>query len=262
MTTTDQLQTSINNLSSRIDSQESRVSSLETRCHNTETEIVSLKNRVSNNEETLKGHTEIINKHEKAILLNTRRLQNIENTVVSYRISEGEYSSDGLSLDGRLPLKRPSITDVGSILVYLPAYTRDMLMELNEGMPSLIDYKWYQKIFNPTHEDSSVCLDFDDSHNWIKSISLGPHAGIKVVLPLEFEKELPYTESLIGGYATPNFKLLINSCYPGIICTQQFIKYKEPNEIILYNYTSGTINLKVHEPIVELVPLYGYNIKN
>lgn len=262
MPTTDQLQTQINQVNSRVDSLESRITSLETRMHNSEIEITSLRLRVTENENTLKTHNETINRHESKILLDSRRLFNIENAQVFYKISKGEYSSDGLLLDGSLPLKRPSVTDTGSIKIYLPGYSRDMLIAINKDMPGFIDYKWYQKIFNPSYEKCSVCLDFDDSNRWIKSISLGPNAGIKIVLPLEFHKEFPYTESLIGGYAAPNYKLLINSCYTGILCDKPFIKYDELNEIILYNYTSGTINLKVHEPIVELVPLYGYNLKN
>lgn len=236
MPTTDQLQSQLNALSGTVSAQGSRISSNETSIHNLNQEMAAAKQRIKTNEDNIAQHRIELDQHRKELDDHERRLKLIELDNFQYTVPHYVHN-----------VKLPSLNEQNnSITLFMPAFTKDELKEYNESMPGLVDYKWYQKIFNPSFEQGAVTFDFDNSRDYLKSISLGPHSHINIPIPL------------LVDALRPNRRLIIQSCYLGLLCSQQFMEFEKENVVTLFNFTNSTINIETNKPILELVSVYGY----
>lgn len=145
--------------------------------------------------------------------------------------------------------QHPSVnSQLNVIELFMAPFTKDELRPHNQDVPGLVEFKWYQKIFNPNCDNGNVTFDFDNSHDWLKSISLGTHSRITIPIPIQVVSE------------RPNRRLVIQSAKGGLVCTQQFFEFEKENVITFYNFTNSTINIMTGEPILHLVPVYGYKV--
>lgn len=237
MPTTDQLQAQLNQLQGQVNSQADRISTVETGVHNAQQDIAGMKPRIKSNEDNIAQHRIELDQHREELNDHERRLKLIELDNFQYTIPD--YYEH--------PMKAPSLNEeTNSITVFMPPFAKAELREHNESIPGLVDFKWFQKIFNSSFEQGAVTFDFDDSKDYLKSLSLGPHSYINIPIPILVEA------------LRPNRRLVIQSCYPGLVCSQQFMEFEKENIITLFNFTNSTINIKTNEPILELVSIYGY----
>lgn len=239
MPTTDQLQTQLNALESKVSGIQSTVDTHSTSIHNLQVTTQDLSTRMVAAERLLEEHSRILQEHQEILEDHERRLVLIEKDTIDYAVIPLYANYRDMML--------PNFDEeAGCVNIYMPPFTKDELREYNPDIQGLVEYKWYQKIFNPTYEQGSVTFDFDDSRDFLKSISLGPSSQISFPLPLFFKQH------------QPNRKLVIQSNHVGLVCTTQFIEYEKENLITLFNFTSVTINLQTSNPILKLVPVYGY----
>lgn len=240
MATLDSLQAQLNTLESTVSGLSSSVSSQGTSIHNLEGNVQNLLTRMAAAESTLQQHRAELDQHRIELNDHERRLKLIEEE--DFKFSVVPYY--------KYPMKYPKADSAtGNVFVYLPPFTKDELKEYNPSVPGLVDYKWYQKVFNPVAQNGSVTFDFDNSKNYLKSISLGPSSQISIPIPLHFINE------------RPNRKLVMQSARPELVCTTQFLEYDKENVITLYNFTNSTINIQTGEPLLFLTSVYGYKVK-
>lgn len=238
MATIDDLAAQVNQLQGTVNSLQSTVNGHSTSIHNLETNYNSLAGRVKTNEDNIAQHRKELNQHRIELDDHEKRLKLIEEDEIQYRSI----------LFYKNAYKLPKIDENKNVLLYMPPFTKDELKEHNPDIPGLVEYKWYQKIFNPSHIEGNVTFDFDKSQDYLKSISLGPHSQINIPVPIELVK------------LRNNRRLIIQSCYMGILLTQQFIEFEKENVITLFNFTNSTINILTGEPLFELMPVYGYDV--
>lgn len=240
MATLDSLQAQLNALEGTVSGISSSVSSQGTTIHNLEGNVQNLLTRMAAAESTLQQHRAELDQHRIELDDHERRLKLIEEE--DFKFSIIPYYKH--------PMKHPKADkDTGNVSVYMPAFTKDELKEYNPDVPGLVEYKWYQKIFNPVAQQGSVSFDFDNSKDYLKSISLGPSSHVSIPIPIHFINN------------RPNRKLVMQSAYLGLVCTTQFLEYEKENVITLYNFTNQTINIQTGEPLLILTSVYGYQVK-
>lgn len=229
MATIDSLASDVAALNNRVTQIANQQSQNSTSIHNLGVRTTELESKVNIHEERLDAHDVTLTDHEERLLA-------IENPKVLY---------------GTVPWKNecklPSVNEHGEIDIFLPPYTKEELRECNEDAPGIVQYKWWQKIFNPQSQ-GDVSFDFQDTHDYLESINLGPHSYIR--LPLHI---------ILSSDNIPTRRFIIECSNPALICTQRFYHIGEQQTITLYNYWNVTINIRTNDPIFRLTPVYGYN---
>ena len=232
-------------LQNRVSQLESKYSTLSTTVNNNGQSINSLSSRMSSAESTIKEHGNTLEEHGKTLQNHEERIKKCENRLSSIEDKTLEYEPVN---HYKYEFKWPSQDEqTKEVVVYMPPFSKEELRDYNESMPGLVDFKWYQKIYNPGKQ-GDVSFDFDDYQGFLKSINLGPHSFISFPLPIKFNK------------TQDNRQLVIQCCYDNLVCTQQFIRYDVENVVTIFNYSNATINIPTGKPLFRLVPVYGYDV--
>lgn len=225
----------IDSLASDVAALNTRVTQIANQQSANSTSIHNLSVRTGELETKVAEHTTRLNEHAKVLENHENRISDIEDPIVFYDI-----------LPWKNECKLPSVNEYGEICIFLPPYTKEELRECNEDAPGIVQYKWWQKIFNPQYQ-GDVSFDFQDTHDYLESINLGPNSYIK--LPLHM---------VIANANYPTRKFIIECPNQNLICTQRFYHIGEKQIITLYNYSNVTINIRTNDLLFRLTPMYGY----
>ena len=226
MPTTDQLQTQVNSLQGSLSSLSDTVSQHGTTIHNLTGNVENLLLRMIAAEQTLQQHRAELDQHRLELNDHEARLKKIEENSFKFSVLP-YYKNQG---------KNPSVNSrLNVIELFMAPFTKDELLPYNKDVSGLVEFKLYQKIFNPNCDNGNVTFDFYNSYDWLKSISLGPHSQIILPIPIKVVSE------------RPNRRLVIQSAKEGLVCTQQFFEFEKENVITFYNFTNSTINIMTND---------------